>query len=371
MKTFYSLPVEDIEPEALKPIENIEKLDCVKAFAIMPDVHSGYDMPIGGVVLLDGQISPSFVGVDIGCGVSHINTKVLLDRTDADYDKFKNTVFDEIYKQIPVGFNSLPKPVYYFNEEFKSASGDKQLTKTVKNKICMQYGTLGGGNHFIEIGLNDKNEIGITIHSGSRNAGHTVAEFYMKKGRMFAMNSELGQAYLSDMNYCLEFALENRKKMMQSILDILMTVNGLNIDNRVQAFNPYDDFINKNHNHAIVTNGGILHRKGAISAEKGEKGIIPGNMKDGTYIVMGLGNRDYLKSASHGAGRAMSRSKAKKTINIAEFQKVMNGITAKVDKETLDESPFAYKNIDEVINAQNGKNIEIIDKFTPIINIKG
>jgi tRNA-splicing ligase RtcB len=114
-----------------------------------------------------------------------------------------------------------------------------------------------------------------------------------------------------------------------------------------------------------------LHRKGAISARGAETGIIPGNMKDGTYIVAGLGDKNYLESASHGAGRTMSRSKAKKTINIAEFQKAMNGITAKVDKETLDESPFAYKNIDEVINAQNGKNIAIIDKFKPIINIKG
>ena len=364
MRTFYSIPKESIESEAHRQIKNIENLDCLKSLAIMPDVHAGYDMPIGGVALLDNQISPSFVGYDIGCGVSHINTKFFIpvqNDENEDYDEFKKYLFEEIYKRIPVGFNSLPKPADYIKPEFTSASGDKRLTETVRNKINMQYGTLGGGNHFQEIGLNIENEIGITIHSGSRNAGHTVAEFYMKKGRMFDINSELGRAYLEDMNYCLEFALENRKKMMQVILNIF------GFDSDVFKY----DFINKNHNHAIVTQDGILHRKGAISAEKDEMGIIPGNMRDGVYIVKGLGNNDYLNSASHGAGRVMSRSKAKKTIDINDFKFVMGGILAKVDKETLDESPFAYKNLDEVINAQNGKNIEIVDRFMPIINIKG
>jgi len=131
------------------------------------------------------------------------------------------------------------------------------------------------------------------------------------------------------------------------------------------------DVNNKNHNHAVVTDTGVLHRKGAISAGKDEMGIIPGNMRDGVYIVKGLGNEDFLNSASHGAGRAMSRGKAKKNINIEDFKEAMAGIKAKVDSETLDESPFAYKNFDDVIFAQAGRNIKIIDKFVPIINIKG
>ena len=354
MKTFYSLLKENIEEEAQKQIEKIETLECLKSFAIMPDVHAGYDMPIGGVALLDNQISPSFVGYDIGCGMSH--TKVHINSSDINRDY----IFNEIYKRIPVGFSSLKKQVDY-KSEFTSASGDKELTNTIQNKIRSQYGTLGGGNHFIEIGVNEDNEIGITIHSGSRNAGHTTADFYIKKGRMFDINSELGQSYLADMNYCLDFALENRKKMMEIVLDIL----GIK-DNLVNH-----GFINKNHNHAIVTKEGILHRKGAISAESGELGIIPGSMKDGSYIVIGLGNKEYLSSASHGAGRIMSRTKAKKNIDIDDFKKIMNGITAKVDKHTLDESPFAYKNINDVIEVQNEKNIKVIDKFTPIINIKG
>ena len=123
MKTFYGVPKENIEPEALKQIANIEALDCVKAFAIMPDVHSGYDMPIGGVVLLDGQISPSFVGVDIGCGVSHINT-IYIGMRYADIADRKNDIFEKIYKTIPVGFKSLSEPADY-KSEFISASGDK------------------------------------------------------------------------------------------------------------------------------------------------------------------------------------------------------------------------------------------------------
>jgi len=360
MKTFYSIPRETIESEALLQIANIEELESLKEFAIMPDVHAGYDMPIGGVALLDNQISPSFVGYDIGCGVSHVNTRMIFDKSAKNFDELTEFVFTEAYKRIPVGFNSLSKPVVY-KSDFTSASGDEELTERVREKIATQYGTLGGGNHFIEIGLNDKKEIGITIHSGSRNAGHTVADYYMKKGRIFNLDSELGQAYMSDMNYCLEFALENRKKM----IDIMLSIFGLNIT----SFMP--DFINKNHNHAIVTDTGVLHRKGAISAGKNEMGIIPGNMRDGVYIVKGLGNADFLNSASHGAGRAMSRGKAKKNINIEDFKQTMAGIKAKVDSETLDESPFAYKNFDDVIFAQAGKNIEIVDKFVPIINIKG
>ena len=361
MKTFYSIPKENIEAEALKQVKNIEELDCLKSFAIMPDVHAGYDMPIGGVALLDGQISPSFVGYDIGCGVSHINTTYTGMRYKDISDR-KNDIFEEIYNTIPVGFKSLPQPVDYITE-FVSASGDKQLTERINDKIRMQYGTLGGGNHFIEIGVNDIDVVGITIHSGSRNVGHTVAEFYMKKGRMFDIESELGQAYLSDMNFCLEFALENREKMMQSVLSILGVKTSCFIHDTVN--------INKNHNHAVVTESGILHRKGAISAGKGEMGIILDNMNDGTYIVIGLGNGDYLNSASHGAERTMSRTKAKETINIDDFQNIMKGIKAKVDKETLDKSPFAYKNLDDVIAAQNGRNIRVIDRFMPIINIKG
>lgn len=360
MKTFYGVPKENIEPEALRQIENIEKLECLKAFAIMPDVHSGYDMPIGGVALLDGQISPSFVGVDIGCGVSHVNTIITGMRYDDIADR-KTDIFEKIYNTIPVGFKSLSQPADY-KSEFVSASGDKQLTERINDKIRTQYGTLGGGNHFIEIGVNKMNEVGITIHSGSRNAGHTIAEFYTKKGRMFDINSELGQSYLADMNFCLEFALENRKKMMQSVLSIL----GLSTD-----FSDYQSFINKNHNHAIVTEDGILHRKGAISARAAETGVIPRNMKNGTYIVAGLGDKDYLESASHGAGRAMSRSKAKKTINLEDFKRVMDGVVAKVDNDTLDESPFAYKEYNHVLYSQHGKNIVVLDEFIPVINVKG
>lgn len=364
-KIFLSIPKTEIEYGALNQIDAVLKLDCLKALAVMPDVHQGYDLPIGGVALLDEHISPSFVGYDIGCGMSHVNTGVVIDKGGKDYESWGKHVFESVYAKIPVGFNTHEKKTKATGilSEFRSASGDKELDKSVNKIMLMQLGTLGGGNHFIEFGLNSKNELGVTIHSGSRKTGHTVCSFYTrgKGGVIFEANSEMGNAYVNDMDFCLEYALENRKRMMEfilrDILDISVPMSKLG-------------FVNKNHNHAIKTPDGWLHRKGAISAAKGEPGIIPGNMRDGVYITEGLGNDEWLNSASHGAGRKMSRAAADKSFTMEEFAKQMNGITARVTEATLDESPMAYKDLVAVIRAQEGKTIRVVDRFAPIINIK-
>lgn len=204
----------------------------------------------------------------------------------------------------------------------------------------------------------------ITIHSGSRNIGHSVAQHYTRLGSFFDITSDLGEQYLRDMNYCLDFALENRLTMIKEILRIL----GLDyLTQRVLK----NSLINENHNHAIITPDGILHRKGATPANSGQLGIIPANMRDGVYITRGLGNLEYLSSASHGCGRIMSRSKAKKTILLEDFKDTMVGVIAHVGDYTLDEAPFAYKDVDYVINAQKGITVDIVDTIKPIVNIKG
>ncbi len=351
------IPYDEIESEAKIQIENILELDFLKKLVILPDVHKGYDLCIGGVALLDGKISASFVGYDIGCGMCYINSNIPAVQI-LNSEEEKERIFRQIYRDIPVGFDIFEDEQADWS--FESASGDKKLNNGVNEKLNRSLGTLGGGNHFIEIGKNRTGKLCITVHSGSRNIGHQIASFYMKKSRFFDLDSEMGEAYLKDMNFALSYALENRKMLMSKVLKIL-------------DLNPklLDGIVNENHNHALVTEDGVLHRKGATPAELDQIGIIPGNMKDGIYITRGLGNKEFLCSASHGAGRVMSRNKAKQTLSITDFKSEMQGITAKVDRATLDESPEAYKNLDEVIKYQEGKVIEVIDKVPPLINIKG
>ncbi|HHG74774.1 MAG TPA: RtcB family protein [Persephonella sp.] len=354
----------EIEPEALKQIYDVASLDIVKKLAIMPDVHAGYDLCIGGVALVEDHISPSFVGYDIGCGMCFVNTDIdtgQIFRSKKDREK----IAQEIYREIPVGKNIRKKPLDY--TPFRSASGDKNLEKKINDKLFLSLGTLGSGNHFIEIGENLEGKVCITIHSGSRNIGHSIASFYMKKGRFLPLDSDIGKAYLEDMNFALEYALENRLTMMKKILKIL----GFTDKEIKKLINK--KLINENHNHAVLTKEGVLHRKGATPAEEGQYGIIPANMRDGVYVTVGLGNKEFLSSASHGAGRVLSRRKAKEVIDIKEFKKVMEmaDIVAKVSEKTIDEAPFAYKDINKVIQAQEGVVIKVVDVVKPLINIKG
>jgi len=352
------IPFHEIEEAAYSQIMNVINLDCLKTLAIMPDVHAGYDMCIGGVALLDGYISPSFIGYDLGCGMTFVNTEA---KVEDVFDGDERLLFDDIYKAIPVGFSVREAPLDY--EDFKSAGDFKDLDKRVAARLHLSLGTLGGGNHFIEIGSNTDNEVCITIHSGSRNIGHSIGSKYMKLGRMFKIDSDLGKAYLEDMTFALEFALANRLCMMKSVANLM----GFRWTNKLK-----DTLINENHNHAIVTEDGILHRKGATPADKDQLGVIPANMRDGVYVTKGLGNKEFLSSASHGAGRVYSRRKAKEEIPLELFEQTMkeNNIIAKVERSTLDESPFAYKDIDTVIGYQEGIVLNVIDKIKPIINIK-
>lgn len=364
------IPLEQLEQSAQQQIYNALDLEFLKKLAIMPDCHTGYTLPIGGVALLDDVISPEYVGYDIGCGMCCIVTDVLV-KEMLPNKKQKVKIFNEIYEKIPVGFNSRDKGLDY--EEFKSASGDKDLNKKVNDKLHVQIGTLGSGNHFIEIGENQKEMATVTIHSGSRNMGHSVASYYMTKSKQvdkdlpngfLSLDGDEGTQYLQDMDFCLGLALQNRKAMMVDVLDIL----GFKVS-KITTF--LKSMINENHNHAILRKDGVLHRKGATPAELDTLGVIPGTMKSGVYITKGLGNEEYLSSASHGAGRKMSRKKAKLSISLERHKEVMKGIVGKVNKSTLDESHDAYKDLNKVVMMQEGVVIETIDFVKPLINIKG
>lgn len=357
------IPLHELEIGAQNQIYEVLEHDFLLKLAIMPDCHSGYSLPIGGVALLDGVISPAYVGYDIGCGMCTVITDI---KSNELSTKDREKIYEKIISKIPTGFSMRNVGLRY--EEFNSSCGDKELNKKVGDKLTKQLGTLGDGNHFIELGEDSiSKNVAITIHSGSRNIGHSIGGFYMNKCSnglplgFFHVDCEMGINYIEDMNYALEYALANRKIMMEEVLSIL----GLNPVHSMKM-----SFINENHNHAIVTKDGVLHRKGATPADKGQIGIIPGNMRDGVYITEGLGNEEFLSSASHGAGRKLSRSKANKNLDLDRFKSQMKGIVCNTGKNILDEAPDAYKDVEKVIGMQEGVVINTIGLFKPIINIK-
>ena len=340
--------------------------------ALMPDAHTGYSLPIGAVVATAGVVVPSWVGYDIGCGVSGIKTTFTKD----DIEKNVDAIFDAIYDKVPVGYNhhGSPRLISGAIETYlkRHTTEEMQNIYNEKNGGC-QLGTLGGGNHFIEIGYDENHRIWIIVHSGSRGVGHGCATLYMRKANPnnklseghygFSENSVEGKSYIADMKFCEEFAFVNRVQINVLVEEAIQECG-------IQGSAIHDTVINRNHNHANKYEDMWIHRKGATHAEKDMLGIIPGNMRDGSFIVRGLGNPDSLYSSSHGAGRVLGRRKAKETLDIDKFRDTMQGVKAKVEPGTLDESPFAYKNIYEVMDMQKDL-VEVISHIKPIINIKG
>ncbi|MBC8427487.1 MAG: RtcB family protein [Proteobacteria bacterium] len=353
------------------------KLECTVKGALMPDSHLGYSLPIGGVLVTRDVISPQFIGYDIGCGVCALK----LPYKKQEIKEHDNGIFDSIYRTIPTGLggkntNHRSKPIEKW--DYENLPRSEFLDNIMKNENSIaDLASLGSGNHYIEVGYDENEDIWVSIHSGSRSVGHKCATYWMsiasdngkaKEGHYgLDSGSEDGLLYAMDMNFCLVFALENRKRMMQRIVREITHYCGT----KKEPIR-WNELINRNHNHAEYNYemNGFLHRKGATHSDAGMMGVIPANMKDGILIIRGKGNPDSLCSSSHGAGRVLSRTKAKKELNMDRFKHQMKGIIAKVEKSTLDESPNAYKNINEVIKEQS-ELIDIIHKVTPLINIKG
>ena len=354
---------EDVEDKALEQFNSAMELDCSLKGALMPDAHTGYSLPIGGVVATDKMIFPSWVGYDIGCGMCAIKTEYNPDEVRKNSDE----IFNKIYKHVPVGPNHNEKPV----ESVTIMGGTPSLVKKFEEEGRRQLGTLGGGNHFIEIGQDDLGKVWIVIHSGSRNFGWRTARDYMclaspdgkpREGHYgFEEDSDLGIQYIEDLNFCLEFALENRLTIARRVDNILSSHMG--------GWSDFSNYINRNHNHAIKSGDMWIHRKGATHAEDGMLGVIPGESKTGSFIVMGKGNPDSLFSSSHGAGRRLGRRAAKETLDMDQFSSEMSGIKALVTKDTLEEAPMAYKDIFRVLELQ-ADLIRVLGHVHPIICVK-
>ena len=366
MKKQIKIFASGLEQSALDQFNSAMEQDYALKGALMPDAHTGYSLPIGGVVATDSVVVPAWVGYDIGCGMCAIATTF----SPEDILTHSKKIFRELYDRIPVGFNVNKRPV-------DSDLDPDDLTELGQRafhgrKGFRALGSLGSGNHFVEIGADKDKRVWIIIHSGSRGVGHGLATEYMKlasggkkaKEGHFGLevSSSKGQSYINDMNWALKFALANRKEILTRVFDAISAY--------CAGESLQETFINRNHNHAEEKDGMWIHRKGATHAEEGMMGVIPGNMRDGSFIVKGKGNPLSLWSSSHGAGRILGRKQAKRNLNVADFIQTMDGIQARVGKNTLDEAPMAYKNIFDVMKMQKDM-VEVCHHVIPIINMKG
>jgi len=375
-----------IEEQCIEQMEQVSSLPFVYHHtALMGDGHLGKGASIGSVIATKGVVVPNLIGLDVGCGLCAVKTSL----TDIDTDTLKK-IMGEIRKVIPMGLGKnhpkeqderLMPGLCIINDK-----SDKPIVHQQFKSALKQLGTLGAhGNHFIEIQKGSDGHIWIMIHSGSRNLGLQVATHYNKLAvelnkkwhssvpkkwelAFLPLDSEEGRAYLGEMNYCVEFALANRKLMMDRIIMIFNNITDCDL---------FEHTVNIAHNYARMENhfgqNVMVHRKGATLATKDTIGIIPGSMGSPSYITKGLGNPDSFNSSPHGAGRAMSRTRAKEELSLENEMKILNdqnivhGIRNSSD---LDEATGSYKDINLIM--KNSEDlVEILVKLQPIASIKG
>lgn len=382
-----------VEEGALAQIKTLCDQEFTKQskIRVMPDVHAGAGCTIGTTMTIVDKVVPNLVGVDIGCGMETVEIK----NSHIEVQKLDKLIYD----RIPSGFNIRETAHRYNSEIDLEQLKCKEEAKINLDRAERSLGTLGGGNHFIEVGKDEDGKIYLVIHSGSRHLGLQVAEFYQEQaykslngnsnidvmklikelkstGReheiqksveelkkqsstdipkaLAYVSGQLLEDYIHDMKIIQKFAMLNRKAMMDEI------IKGMKLK-------VVDEFTTI-HNYIDTEN--MILRKGAVSAQAGEKLLIPINMRDGSLICIGKGNADWNYSAPHGAGRLMSRTQAKSTYTLSEFKKEMKGIyTTSVNAETLDECPMVYKGMEDIVD-NIGETAEIVKIVKPIYNFK-
>jgi tRNA-splicing ligase RtcB (3'-phosphate/5'-hydroxy nucleic acid ligase) len=368
----------EVESAALDQLKNISALPWVfHHVAAMPDVHYGKGATVGSVIAMKGAVSPAAVGVDIGCGMAAVKT----DLRARDLPDDLKGIRSDIEAAIPVGFDG-------HDELAPGVDGSSlwarfaELTPEVQSRVGKarsQMGTLGGGNHFIELCLDTEQNVWLMLHSGSRNIGKELAEIHIARAKKLAHNASLPdrdlavflagtkemQAYRHDLYWAQQYAKENREVMLNLALGVLREHFPA-----LQAEPP----ISCHHNYvAEEVHFGedvLVTRKGAIRAGEGDLGIIPGSMGTASYIVRGLGNADSFESASHGAGRKMSRGQAKRRFTLKDLAQQTEGIECRKDQGVLDEIPGAYKNIERVMKNQSDL-VAIVAELRQVLCVKG
>lgn len=351
-----------LEPEAEQQLLNLAKLPFIHSHvAVMPDAHAGKGSTVGTVIATKGAIIPAAVGVDIGCGMAAVKLPYTLDRLSGDGQLA--VLRHDIERSVPVGRFGNKEPAQRW-VDFHNLRGAPNESASL-DRAAVQLGSLGGGNHFIEVCGDTEGGLWIVLHSGSRNVGKTLAERHIDKAKglmkqyyislpdpdlaYLAQGTVEFNAYLKDLMWAQEYAAENRREMLARVMTCVARALG------VQALSPELE-INCHHNYTSLENhygkNVYVTRKGAVSAQDGQWGIIPGSMGTRSYIVQGKGNHESFCSCSHGAGRAMSRTQARKLFGVDDLAAQTAGVECRKDDGVVDEIPAAYKDIDQVMADQ-------------------
>lgn len=383
------------EESAMQQLRNVATLPFIhKHVAGMPDVHWGMGATIGSVIATKGAIIPAAVGVDIGCGMMAFQTTL----TASDLPDNLKTIRSAIEAAIPHGrtdnggaadvggWSNLPRSSAerWRSLEARYAEIIEKHPKAKAFNTANHMGTLGTGNHFIEVCLDEDDAVWVMLHSGSRGVGNRIGIYFIQRAKKemekyyidrflpdkdlayLVEKTELFDDYVTAVGWAQDFALDNRKEMMSGILGVLRE--------HLKDFTITENAVNCHHNYVARENhfktNVIVTRKGAVRARKGDLGIIPGSMGTGSFIVEGLSNQDSFCSCSHGAGRVMSRGQARKQISLEDHKVAMEGVEGRLDEDVLDESPAAYKDIGAVMDAQSDL-VDIKYRLRQVINVKG
>jgi tRNA-splicing ligase RtcB len=382
-----------IEPEAKEQLANTARMPFVfRHVAAMPDVHLGIGATVGSVVATKGAIIPAAVGVDIGCGMMAVQTTLKA----SDLPESLANVRSQIERAVPHGFVTTPgrsvRGAWLTTPDsvvtrWRGLAGrldaiEAKYPRLKAKSPQHQLGTLGGGNHFIEVCLDTEQTVWVMLHSGSRGIGNLIGQQFIEMARedmrrhfinlphrdlaYFAEGTEHFDDYFEAMGWAQDYAAENRRAMMDAVLRVL--------SEQLRPFQLGKVAVNCHHNYTTrETHFGesvLVTRKGAVRAGRGELGIIPGSMGARSYIVRGLGNSESFESCSHGAGRKMSRTAARKLFTVAQHEAATAGVECRKDEDVIDETPAAYKDIDAVMEAQKDL-VEIVHTLKQIVCVKG
>ena len=381
---------ETVETQAMEQLRNVAALPWTHGVAVMPDVHTGIGATVGSVIAMRGAVSPAAVGVDIGCGMSAVKTSLRADQLPDDLGRLRS----RIEAAIPVGRGVHQKELHFeavrepgaknpvrgwheFWQGFEEL--ERSVTRGKLGKAHQQLGTLGSGNHFVEVCLDAEGFVWLMLHSGSRGIGNQLAAHHIEVARTLPQNKDLPDpdlavfladtpqmaAYRRDLFWAQEYARRNRAVMLWLFSEVLR---------KEFPKVTFEKAISCHHNYvAEETYDGVdvlVTRKGAIRAGSGDLGIIPGSMGTGSYIVRGLGNAAAFNSASHGAGRRMSRTQARKQFSVADLTAQTRGVECRKDAGVVDEIPGAYKDIKSVM-AQQADLVEIVAELKQVVCVKG
>ncbi|WP_225835187.1 RtcB family protein [Streptomyces sp. NK08204] len=376
-----------VEDVALRQLQNVATLPWIKGLAVMPDVHYGKGATVGSVIAMKDAVCPAAVGVDIGCGMSAVKTSLTANDLPGDLSRLRT----KIEQAIPVGRGVHATPVEPgrfhglatagWGDFWERFDGVADAVHFRKERAVAQMGTLGGGNHFVEVCLDTDDSVWLMLHSGSRNIGKELAEFHIGVAQKLPHNQGLVDrdlavfvadtpqmaAYRNDLFWAQDYARHNRTMMMALLKDVVRK----EFKKAKPAFEPE---ISAHHNYVAEERYDgmdlLVTRKGAIRAGSGEYGIIPGSMGTGSYIVKGLGNEKAFNSASHGAGRRMSRNAAKRRFSTKDLEEQTRGVECRKDSGVVDEIPGAYKPIEQVIEQQRDL-VEVVAKLKQVVCVKG